>query len=125
MRLVARRYVIDPGAVEGPAADPEEVGDRFSASYLVALASRTVHELAELIDRAKTRRARLATAAVNTSVRLSSPAALDAFTTDLTKAIAAVVARHHTEQGDGRWFRIVSGAYPGPRPARATEGRQP
>jgi DNA-binding transcriptional ArsR family regulator len=125
MRLVARRYVIDPAAIEGPAADPDEVGDRFSAAYLVALASRALHELADLIDRAKTRRVRLATASVNTQVRLGSPAAFDAFVGDLTEAVGAVVARHHNEQGDGRWFRVVAGAYPGPRPSRTKEGSQP
>jgi DNA-binding transcriptional ArsR family regulator len=124
MRLVARRYVIDPAAVEGPAPDPDEVGDRFSATYLVALASRALHELADLIDRAKTRRARLATVSVNTSVRLASPAAFDAFTRDITEAIGAVVARHHTEHRDGRWFRVLAGAYPGQRPARTREGSQ-
>jgi DNA-binding transcriptional ArsR family regulator len=124
MRLVARRYVIDPVAVEGPAPEPEDAGDRFSATYLVALASRALHELAGLIDRAKTRRARLATASVNTSVRLGSPAAFDAFTRDLTEAIAAVVARHHTTHGEGRWFRVLAGAYPGPRPLAAGERSQ-
>src|SRR5688500_5704341 len=39
MRLVARQYVLDPAAL-GSTADPDEVGDRFSATYLVALASR-------------------------------------------------------------------------------------
>ena len=122
MRLVARRYVIDPAAVEGPAPDPDEVGDRFSATYLVALASRALRELAELIDRAKTRRARVATASVDTEIRLASPAAFDAFARDLTEAVAAVVARHHTEQGGGRWFRAVAGAYPGPRPTPTRKG---
>jgi len=125
MRLVARRYVIDPAAIEGPAADPDEVGDRLSAAYLVALASRALHELADLIDRAKTRRARLATASVNTQVRLGSPAAFDAFVGDLAEAVGAVVARHHKQRGDGRWFRVVAGAYPGPRPSRTKEGSKP
>jgi DNA-binding transcriptional ArsR family regulator len=124
MRLVARRYVIDPGAGEGPAPDPDAVGDRFSAAYLVALTTRALRELADLLDRAKTRRARLATASVNTSIRLASPAAFDAFTRDLTDAIGAVVSRHHTEGGDGRWFRVLAGAYPGPRPTRLPEREQ-
>src|SRR5919112_2623816 len=40
MRLVARQYVLDPAAIGTLAADPEEAGDRFSATYLVSLASR-------------------------------------------------------------------------------------
>src|ERR687894_1861510 len=33
MRLVARQYVLDPAAIGNVAADPEEAGDRFSATY--------------------------------------------------------------------------------------------
>jgi DNA-binding transcriptional ArsR family regulator len=117
MRLVARHYVLDPAAVGELAAEPDEVGDRFSASYLVALASRALRELADLLDRSKSKRARLATASVNTTVRLRSPAAFGAFAADLTQAVAEVVARHHDEDGAGRWFRVVAGAYPGPRPS--------
>src|ERR671910_1697476 len=69
MRLVARQYVLDPAAIGSLAEDPDEAGDRFSANYLVALASRVLRELAELLDRAKKKPARLATAAVNTTVR--------------------------------------------------------
>jgi DNA-binding transcriptional ArsR family regulator len=117
MRLVARQYVLDPAAIGGVAADPDEVGDHFSATYLVALASRALRELAELLDRAKGKRARLATASVNAMVRLESPAAFNAFASDLAQAVAKVIARHHNEQGGGRWFRLVAGAYPGPHPA--------
>ncbi|HEX2248882.1 MAG TPA: helix-turn-helix domain-containing protein [Gemmatimonadales bacterium] len=118
MRLVAQQYVLDPAAVGRLAADPEEVGDRFSATYLVALASRALRELAELLDRAKGKRARLATASVNASVRLTSPAAFHQFQSDLTRAVAQVIAKYHDEHGEGRWFRVIAGAYPGPRPVR-------
>jgi len=119
MRLVARQYVLDPAATGGSApARPEDMGDRFSAGYLVALASRTLRELADLLDRAKKRRARVATTSINTTVRLPDPAAFQAFAADLTRAVGQVVARHHQAQGEGRWFRLVAGAYPGSRPSR-------
>ena len=121
MRLVARQYVLDPAAIGSLAADPEDAGDRFSATYLVALASRALRELAELLDRAKGKRVRIATAAVNTTVRLRSPAAFNEFQSDLTRAVAKVVAKHHDEQGEGRWFRVMAGAYPGPRPTQQPE----
>jgi chorismate synthase len=121
MRLVARHYVLDPAATGSVGVEPEDVGDRFSATYLVALASRTLRELAELVDRAKGKGARLATASVNTSVRLGSPAAFKKFQSDLARAVAQVVAKHHEERGEGRWFRVVAGAYPGPRPSRESE----
>jgi DNA-binding transcriptional ArsR family regulator len=121
MRLVARQYVVDPAALGSVATDPDEVGDRFSATYLVALASRALRELAELLDRAKQKRARLATTSVNTSVRVGSPAAFNDFQSDLARAVGQVVAKHHQEQGAGRWFRVIAGAYPGPRPPRGPE----
>ena len=112
MRLVARQYVLDPAALGSLAADPDDVGDRFSATYLVALASRAVRELADLLDRAKGKRARLATAAVNATVRLGSPAAFNEFQEDLARTIAKVVAKHHDERGEGRWFRVMGACYP-------------
>ena len=121
MRLVARQYVLDPAAIGSLAGDPDQAGDRFSANYLVALASRTLRELAELLERARGKRARLATASVNTSVRVGSPAAFNKFQSDLARAVAQVVAKHHDEQGEGRWFRVIAGAYPGPRPPRGSE----
>lgn len=119
LRVVARRFVLDPvvagelGRVEAPAG-----GDRFSATYLVALAARTIRELSALMQRAVTGRSRLATAALNTSVRLQSPAQFGAFVDELAEAVAQVVARHHHEGGGGRWYRVVAGTYPGPDPAR-------
>lgn len=121
MRVVARQYVLDPAPIGSLAADPDQLGDRFSAIYLVALAARALRELAELLERAKGKRARLATASVNTSVRLESPAAFNAFAIDLTRAVAKVIAKHHREQGEGRWLRVIAGAYPGPRLARKSE----
>ena len=119
MRLVARRYVLDPAAIGSLTADPDEVGDRFSATYLVALASRALRELAGLLEQAKGKR--LATASVNTTVRIRSPAAFAEFQNDLTQAVATVVAKHHDHHGKGRWFRVLAGAYPGPPPAEASE----
>jgi DNA-binding transcriptional ArsR family regulator len=118
LRLTARRFVLDPGAVGKLAeSEPAETGDRFSGTYLLALAARVVREMADLLERAATRRARLATASVNTMVRLGRPADFEALVRDLTGAVAKVVAQYHTERGEGRWFRVIAGAYPGPVPA--------
>ncbi len=123
MRLAAQRFVLDPAAIGSlGAGEPDEVGDRFSATYMVALAARAVRELAELTERAQSGATRLATASLNTSIRLASPERFEAFVEDLTRAIADVVARHHEEDGDGRWFRFIAGAYPGPSPSSSPEG---
>ena len=125
MRLSARRFVLDPAAVGAlGAGEPNDVGERFSADYLVAVAARAIRELAALTDRARRRKSRLASAAVNASVRLATPDRFNAFVEDLTRAVAEVVARHHDEDGAGRWFRVFAGSYPGPAPSAGTEVQQ-
>lgn len=114
LRVVARRFVLDPAALGDLAADPAEVGDRLSAAYLIALASRAVREVARLVERARGEEKRLATAGMDAEVRLARPADFPAFVADLSRAVAEVVARHHEEGGDGRSFRVVVGAYPAP-----------
>ena len=119
LRVVARRFVLDPGALGGLAVDPAELTDRFSASYLIALAARAIRELADLIERAARGRKRLATGGIETQLRLSRPADFRVFLDDLSEAVAEVVARHHDERGGGRAFRVLVGAYPAPEGADA------
>lgn len=115
MRVVARRFVVDPAAFGFLGADldrPAEVGDRFSATYLIALAQRAIRELAGLRDKSRQQAKRLATAGLEAEVRLARPADFEPFVEDLSEAIAAVVAKHHDERARGRPFRIFAGAYP-------------
>lgn len=122
MRTTARRFVLDPSTVGGlAAAEPDDAGDRFSATYLVALAARAIRELADLLARASTSRSRLATASFSTHVRLASPAQHAAFADALHRAVSEVVSQFHDERGDGRWFRVIGGSYPGPAPSRNAE----
>lgn len=117
LRPVARRFVVDPGALGSLAADPERIADRFSATYLIALATRAIRELAALWRRAQGEEKRLATAGLEAEVRLARPADWPVFVEDLSRAIAAVVARHHDASPEGRSFRVIAGAYPAPTPS--------
>ena len=112
MRVVARRFVLDPGSVEGLPAEWLEAGDAFSATYLVALAARTIRELGALEARARAEEKRLATASLDTTVELASPGAMAEFVEDLSRAVGEVVARHHCPSGTGRSFRVVAGVHP-------------
>ncbi len=123
MRVAAGRFVLDPSAVEGLPDDPAEAGDRFSATYLVALAARAIRELADLRTRAGRRRQRLGTVSLDGRIELPSPAAMQAFLDDLTDAVGEVVARHHVPGEGSRPFRIMAGAWPAPPgPGTGTEG---
>lgn len=115
LRATARHVLLDPTALDAGSADPRGVRDRFSAAWLVALAARAVRELARLGERARRQGKRLATLGMDTEVRLATPADLEAFAEDLTRAVARVVAKHHDEDAKGgRRFRVVVGAYPRP-----------
>lgn len=115
LRATARHYLIDPRTLGDLAADPERMQDRFSATYLIALAARAIRELAALRERARGSRRRLGTFSLETEVRLARPADLEAFAAELADAVATVAARHHDEKAvGGRSFRVLVGAYPGP-----------
>lgn len=119
LRPVARGFVVDPAALGALGAEPAPSADRLSATWLVALASRTIRELAALLDRARATGKRLPTAGVSAEVRLGEPADFEPFVADLGRAVADVVARYETDRPEGRAFRVVAGAYPTPPPGQA------
>jgi len=115
MVATAASYVVSPAALGPIAADPARNNDRVSASYLIAVAARIVGEVSGLWRAARQQDKRLATLSVDTVVRFKSPADRAAFTSDLGKAIAALVARYHDESSpQGRPHRLVVASYPAP-----------
>jgi DNA-binding transcriptional ArsR family regulator len=113
VRATARYYLIDPAALGALAADPEQLADRFSSTYLVAVAARAIRDLAVLRERARRAGKRLATFTLQSEVRFPSAAAREAFTNELTHHIARLTAKYHDEQAaGGRRFTFILGAYP-------------
>ena len=95
--------------------------DRLAASYLIALGARVVREVSDLSRRAEEAGKRLATLAVDTEIRFRSAADRAAFTSELTEAVAALVAKYHDESAPGgRAHRLVAVAHPLP-PAPPTQ----
>src|SRR5262249_52880554 len=47
VRVTARAFVVSPEFLEGLAADPEAIADRYSSAYLVAAAARMVRQVAD------------------------------------------------------------------------------
>jgi len=117
LRVTARHYVIDPAALGSLAGgDPGRLQDRFSATYLIALAARAIRELAALGEGARKARKRLATFSMEAEIGLAAPADFQAFAEELTRAVARVAARHQDDRSsEGRRFRLVLGAYPIPK----------
>lgn len=114
LRTTARYYVISPQAVGPLAARPEEIQDRFSSAYLMALVSKVLQDLGILRARARAARKRLATFSLQTEVRFASPQDRHAFTEELAGQVARLTAKYHDERAKGgRRFRFFVGAYPG------------
>ena len=123
-RLVATAasYVVSPGALGPIAADPARGMDRLSASFLVALAARVVREVGQLLPKSEQLNKRLATLSIDTDVRFRSAEDRAAFSSELTAAVATLVARYHDESAPrGRRHRLMIGAYPTPGEAKRKE----
>ena len=118
----AASYVISPGTMGPAVMDATREIDRLSASYLIALGARVVHEVSELVHRAKDSGRRLATLAVDTEVRFRSAADRAAFSNELTAAITKLVSKYHDESAPGgRRHRLVVVAHPLPQKSNPKE----
>jgi DNA-binding transcriptional ArsR family regulator len=113
VRARASHYLINPELLGSLGADPEAVNDRFSSSYLIAVAAQAIRDVAALQRQAAKAKKRLATVTLQTDVRFASAADRQDFTTELSNAVARLVAKYHDEKTEGgRTFRFVIGAYP-------------
>jgi DNA-binding transcriptional ArsR family regulator len=115
MLASAASYVVSPAALGPIAADPARTSDRFSASYLIAVATRIVREVADLWRRARKSDKRLATLSIDTIIAFKSPAERAAFTDELTRTLVSLAARYHDDGAPGaRPHRLIVASYPAP-----------
>ncbi len=112
LRATARAYLISPALLGSLTAEPEQVRDRFSSTYLLAVASRLIREVTTLRRRAARTRHKLPTLTMQTDVRFRSPAERTAFAEELAEAMARLAARYHDDAPGSRAFRFVVGGHP-------------
>jgi predicted transcriptional regulator len=113
VKATATHYLIDPALLGSLGADSEAINDRFSSSYLIALASEAIRDVAEQERRAREAKKRLATFSMHADVRFATAADRQQFTTELANAVARLVARYHDDEAEGgRTYRFLVGAYP-------------
>lgn len=113
MRATARRYLISPQALGNLATEPGQVQDRFSSTYLIAVAARAIRDLATLRAGAEKAGKQLPTFTLETNVKLASAADLNAFTEELANTVARLSAKYHNEHDSrGRVFKFIIGSYP-------------
>src|ERR671923_477347 len=65
LRATASSFVISPAALDGVQPDPSRAPDRLSARWLIAVASKVVRDVGELVTGANKARKRLATFAMD------------------------------------------------------------
>jgi len=126
LRATARAFVISPDALGAFGPTAEAAQDRFSASYVVAVAARTITEVSSLDARARAEDRRLSTLTLDTEIRFASPESRTAFAQELSDRIAELVAKYHDDDSPrGRRFRLVAIGHPRPDvtspPARPPE----
>jgi hypothetical protein len=122
VRATARSYLISPEALGQLGSEPGQIKDRLSSSYLIAVAARTIRELAALRRRAESLGRRLATITLETEIRFESAQARSSFAEELAATLAQLTVKYHQASSpEGRTFRFFVGGYPSVT-ARPKEG---
>ena len=121
VRASARAYVISPETLGAVAPGADLPADRLSSAYLLAVAGRTIRELAELDARARKTGKRIATLTLDAEIRFASAATRAAFAEELADAVARLAARYHDDRAPGgRAFRLLAAVHPAVPDARAS-----
>ncbi|MGH9313548.1 MAG: helix-turn-helix domain-containing protein [Vicinamibacterales bacterium] len=117
LRVTARVHTLAPELLGALGADPETIQDRFSSTYLGAVAARVAGDVTTLERRAREAGKKLPTLTLQTTVRFASASDQHAFAEELSQTFTRLVARYHDERADrGRPFTVVAAAYPALRP---------
>ena len=120
LKATAVAYTISPEVLGRLGAAREPLVDRLSATYLVSVASRAIHELGALLARATAARKRVATLTLDTEIRFASAETRAQFADELSATVAALAAKYHAPTAPGgRTFRLIASAYPKPADAPA------
>jgi DNA-binding transcriptional ArsR family regulator len=113
LQATALSYVISPAAMNGVEPDPSRGPDRLSARWLIAVASKLVRDVGELVAGASKARKRLATFAMDGEIRFASAADRAAFAEELATAVTSLVSKYHDEAAPrGRDHRVVVAVHP-------------
>ena len=122
-RGVARSYLISPEVLGALSANPDQVEDRLSSAYLLALAGRVIQDLSELRARSQSAGKPLPTISANAEIRFACAEERDAFAEDLLHEIAKLVREYHDESAEGgRSYSLFLGAHPSLRRKSGVSG---
>ncbi|MFC5745597.1 ArsR/SmtB family transcription factor [Actinomadura rugatobispora] len=109
----AAAYVISPEVMRDAAPNSERLRDHASATWMLALGARLVHDVGQLIRGAGKAKQRLATFAIDSEITFASPQARAQFAAELAHFTAGLVSRYHDETAPGgRRHRVVIALHP-------------
>ena len=113
VQAVSRSYMISPAALGELRADPEQMEDKASTEYVLAVASQMIQELAALQHRAGNPHADPSTMALRADICFKSRESQTAFADELTQEVARLVDKYHAPRASkGRRFHFLACAYP-------------
>jgi hypothetical protein len=105
--------MISPAALGELAADPEQIEDRTSDSYLLAVLSQMIQEVAGIRHGPGPRGKEPRTSTLQADVHLESRKAEEALTAELSAEISRLVDKYQVAGSPkGRTLRLVVGTYP-------------
>ena len=109
--VAARNHVFDPGMMQAP-SDPDAVDaqDRHAADHLISTASAMVRDVARMRQDAAAEGSRLLTLTVEADVIFAAPADFDAFTEEVSAAVADLARKYAAPSG--RRYRLTAVAHP-------------
>src|SRR5215208_6415497 len=98
-RIVRRtaQYLVASPSVLAPGMDPGKVKDKFSSSYLIALASRMAQEVGEAQAIAEKAGKPLPTLSTDVEIRFRSAGEREAFAEELLDAVGRLTAKYHDD----------------------------
>jgi predicted ArsR family transcriptional regulator len=114
-RIVRRtaQYLVASPRVLAPGMDPRKLKDKFSSTYLIALASRMAQEVGEAQALAEKAGKPLPTLSTDLEIRFRSPEDRAAFAEELLDTITRLATKYNDDHHpDGRTYRVVAAAHP-------------
>lgn len=115
MQTTARHYAIGPAALGALGTNPDQVRDRFSSEYLVAVAAQTMRDVGMMHEKAGQAGKKLPTLTLQTEVRFASTDHQTAFARELASSLKKLTEKYHRpDDEDGQTFRFVVGGHPAP-----------
>ncbi|GAA5227948.1 winged helix-turn-helix domain-containing protein [Paeniglutamicibacter antarcticus] len=113
MQATAASYMISPTSIAALSPAPESMKSEFSATWLLALAARTMREVGSLILGARKTGRTFGTFSIDADLVFANAHERAAFSRDLGLAVAELGAKYHDKNAvSGRAHRLVVAMHP-------------